>query len=177
MLGRLCFPCFPFSPHLVMDFKTPLAQSSVSCSDPPFSFNTFGLFDFSTPFPMAITIQRLIAVPAACVLIIIVLTFAIRTSESRFGRTYRLKIIFSFLGLLNFEFPIVDGCSKKKLNKFYWNFREQLWFNGSEHMSQPLFWSFFGHWWCVLFTWVDFFISFSTINNSDCDTSSVTLAT
>ena len=59
-----------FGKHLVpflftqfMDFKTLLVQFSVSCNDPPFSFSNIRLFDFTTPFPIVITIRRLKAVP------------------------------------------------------------------------------------------------------------------
>ena len=76
--------------------------TSVCCNNPWFSFNNIGLFDFIIPLPMAITIRRFIAVPAAHVAI---LTFAIRPSKSRFGRPFCLKIVFpslSFL-ILNFQ--------------------------------------------------------------------------
>ena len=96
-----------------MDLKTPLARSSVSCNDPPFSLNNIGLFDFTAPFPTAITIQRLIAILAVHVPIMIVLTFAIRSSERRFGQPFRSR--FSFLVLATIEFPIVDGYSKKSI--------------------------------------------------------------
>ena len=93
--------------------------------------------------------------------------------------TFSFENSFSFLVLFNFEFSILDGCSKKSI--LWINFIET--FLGSfdsmhQSISSNLFWFFLGHWWCrVLFTWVDFFISFSTINNSDCDTSSIALAT
>ena len=36
---------------LFIDLETPLAQSSVSCNDPPYPFHSIALFGFTTPFP------------------------------------------------------------------------------------------------------------------------------
>ena len=140
------FPVVPFLFSQIMCFKTALAQSSGSCNDSPFSFNNIGLFDYTTPFPMAVTIWQLIAVPAACVPIIIVLTLAIRSSESRFGWPFRLKRVFPSSSFLILNFQLLMGVPRKyTLDKFYWNVRVQLWFHKSEHIFQPLFWSFLGH--------------------------------
>ena len=85
-----------------------------------------------------------------------------------------------FLVLLNFEFPVADGCSKKSI----------LWINFIQtfecsfgSMDQSICSNLcFGHFWDIgdallfFFTWVNFSVSFSTINNSDCDTPLVALA-
>ena len=95
-----------FGKHLVlflftqfMDFKTLLVQFSVSCNDPPFSFSNIRLFDFTTPFPIVITIRRLKAVPVPysnynC------LNFAIRSSGSKFDRLFCFEIAFPSLSFL-----------------------------------------------------------------------------
>ena len=141
------------------------------CNDPPFSFNIIELYDFNTPFTMANTIWRFAVVPVACISIIIVLNFAIRLSESRFGLPFRLKIVF--------EFPNFDDCSQKStlwiifIKTFYCSFGSM----NEGICSKFCFDLFLAHWWCGFFKLDICFIWFSMINNSDSNTSSVVLAT
>ena len=89
--------------------------------------------------------------------------------------TFPFEHSFSFLILLNFEFPIANGCSKKSI----------LWINLNEtfecsfgslnqstcsYLCLDIFWDIrdAGFFYLGRF----FFFSFSTINNSDCDASS-----
>ena len=102
-----------FGKHLVpflftqfMDFKTLLVQSSVSCNDPPFSFSNIRLFDFTTPFPIVITIRRLKAVPVPysnynC------FKFCHQVIWKQIWSTFLFWNSLSFLVFLNFEFQLL----------------------------------------------------------------------
>ena len=63
-----------------MDFKTPLANISVSIIIPPNSYNELRLFAFSTPVPIDITILREITTSAKRIPIITSLIFTIISS-------------------------------------------------------------------------------------------------
>ena len=111
----------------------------------------------------------LIAVPAAYVPIIIVLPYTIRSSESR---CCPIENKFSYLVFLNFEFQIVDRCSKKSI--LWVNFIEMFECSfGSMNIFQPLFSFFWGIDDVGIFYLGKFFISFSIITNFDWDTSLV----
>ena len=102
-----------FGKHLVpflftqfMDFKTLLVQSSVSCNDPPFSFSNIRLFDFTTPFPIVITIRRLKAVPVPysnynC------FKFCHQVIWKQIWSTFLFWNSLSFLVFLNFGFQLL----------------------------------------------------------------------
>ena len=82
LVGRLYFPCLSSLLTQLIDFRIP-------CN--------VGLFDLISLFPIPIVIQRLMTVPATHVSIIMLFTFFIRPSESRFGRPFFSKKVFPFL--------------------------------------------------------------------------------
>ena len=144
-----------------IDFKAPHTQSSVSSNDPPFSFNSVGLFDLTTPFPIAITIWWLAAVPANPCSNHNDLHFFIRLSESRFGRPFFLKIIFPSLSFFIFIFQFVDGCSNESVLwiNFNWTVQLLLWFREAVRNFQPLFWLFRDYFCCSTFWFACFFFN------------------
>ena len=99
------FPEVPFLLVQFIDLITPLAQSSFNSKGPLFSFNNVGLFDDTTPLPIAIAMRRLIAVPAARVPI----TFSRNHLKLSLVALSFLKIVFpsfSFF-ILNLQLLIV----------------------------------------------------------------------
>ena len=96
------FPVVLFLLVQFIDLMTPRAQSLVNIKEPPFYFNNVGLFDLTTPLPIAITMRRPIAVSAARVPIIMVFIFFMKSS---------LPILFLF----HFEFQVVAGSSNESV--------------------------------------------------------------
>ena len=85
------FPVVPFLLVQFIDLMNPRAKSSVNSKEPPFSFHNF-LFDLTTPMPIAITMWRLLTVPAVRVPITMVFIFFMKSSETKFGHFFCLKL-------------------------------------------------------------------------------------
>ena len=96
-----------------MGFKTPLAQSSVGSNDPPFSFNNIGLFDSNTSNGH----YNMVAYSSSTSACFVhnCFNFCHQVISRQIWLTFLFENSFFFLVFLNFEFPIVDGCSKKSI--------------------------------------------------------------
>ena len=73
-------PFYPCLLYVSLDFKTPLAHMPVNVTFSPDSDNGLGLFAFSTPAPIVITILCEITAPARWIPIITSLIFQITPS-------------------------------------------------------------------------------------------------
>ena len=101
------FPVVLFLLVQFIDLMTPRTQSLVNTKGPPFYFNTVGLFDLTTPLPIAITMRRPIAVPVARVSIIMVFIFFMKSSQTSFGRPFFLKIVFPSFSFFILSFKLL----------------------------------------------------------------------
>ena len=106
-LDASIFLVVPFLLIQFIDLMNPRAQSSFNSKEPPFSFNNVRLFDLTTPLPIATTMRRLIAVPAARVLIIMVFIFFMKSSETEFGHPFFLKIVFPSFSFFILSFQLL----------------------------------------------------------------------
>ena len=104
------FRVVPFLLVQFIDLMTHRAQSLVISKEPPFSFNNVGLFDLTTPLPIAITMRRLITVPAVPCSndgLPIVFIFFMKSSETKFGRSFYLRIVFPSFSFFILSFQLL----------------------------------------------------------------------